>query len=146
MGFCTTREAEAFLEDAPVFEELLMRSGIKLLKYYLDITKTEQRQRLNERAKDPLTQWKVSPIDKTAMKHWKDYSRARNEMLARTHTLAVPWHIVNANDKERARLNVIRDMLNRLDYSGRSAKIRPPDPDIVFPYSNAALEAGRIAP
>ena len=146
MGFCTPREAEAFLEDAPVFEELLVRSGIKLLKYYLDITKAEQRQRLNERAKDPLTQWKVSPIDKTAMKHWKDYSRARNEMLARTHTLAVPWHIVNANDKERARLNVIRDMLSRLDYSGRSAKIRPPDPDIVFPYSNAALEAGRIAP
>ncbi len=146
MGFCTTREAEQFLEDAPVFEGLLVRSGIRLLKYYLDITKDEQRKRLKEREKDPLTQWKVSPIDETALKHWKDYSRARNEMLARTHTLIVPWHVVRADDKQRARLNVIRDLLSRLDYSGRSPKIRPPDPEIVFPYSDAALEAGLIAP
>ena len=146
MGFCTERQAEAFLEDVPVFEGLLVRSGITLLKYYLDITKDEQKRRLKERAKDPLTQWKVSPIDKTAMKHWKDYSRARNEMLARTHTLRVPWRVVRANDKLRARINVIRDMLSRLDYAERSPGIRLPDPAIIFPYSDAALEAGRIAP
>jgi polyphosphate kinase 2 len=146
MGFCTPREAESFLEDAPVFETLLVRSGITLLKYYLDIAKDEQKRRLKQRTKDPLTQWKTSPIDKVAIKHWKDYSRARNEMLARTHTLSVPWHIVNANDKLRARLNVVRDILGRLDYAGRSASIRSPDPEIVFPYSDAALEAGLIAP
>jgi hypothetical protein len=67
-------------------------------------------------------------------------------MLARTHTLTVPWHVVRANDKLRARINVIRDMLSRLDYAGRSAQIRPTDPAVVFPYSDAALEAGLIAP
>jgi polyphosphate kinase len=146
MGFCTTREAEAFLEDAPVFERLLVRSGITLLKYYLDISRDEQRRRIKQRTKDPLTQWKSSPIDRVALKHWKDYSRARNEMLARTHAMTVPWHIVRANDKPRARINVIRDMLSRIDYAGRSAKLRAPDPEIVFPYSDAALEAGLIAP
>jgi polyphosphate kinase len=146
MGFCTPHEAESFLEDAPVFEGMLARSGIKLLKYYLDISKDEQRRRLKQRTKDPLTQWKVSPIDKSALKHWKDYSRARNEMLARTHTLALPWHVVRANDKYRARINVIRDMLTQIDYAGRSAHLRPPDPAVVFPYSEAALEAGLIAP
>jgi polyphosphate kinase len=146
MGFCTPREAESFLEDAPEFEGLLVRAGIKVLKYYLDISKDEQRRRLKERTKDPLTQWKTSPIDQQAVKHWKDYSRARNEMLARTHTLAVPWRVVRANDKHRARLNVVRDMLSRLDYAGRGRNILPPDPAIVFPFSDAALEKGLIAP
>jgi len=146
MGFCTPHEAESFIEDAPVFEGLLVRSGIKLLKYYLDISKAEQRRRLKDRTRDPLTQWKTSPIDQQALKHWKDYSLARNEMLARTHSLVVPWRVVRADDKHRARLNVVRDLLSRLDYAGRTRKLVPPDPDIVFPYSDAALEAGLIAP
>jgi polyphosphate kinase 2 len=142
MGFCSAEDVERFLEDAPLFEGLLVRSGIKLLKYYLDISKAEQKGRLKARERDPLTQWKTSPIDEKALRHWKDYSRARDEMLARTHTAATPWHVVRADDKRRARLNVIRDMLSRLDYAGKKTHAVLPDPEIVFPYSGAAHEAG----
>lgn len=146
MGFCTAAEAEAFLDDVPVFEELLARSGIKLLKYYLDISRDEQQRRLKERAHDPLTQWKISSIDKQALKHWNDYSVARNEMLARTHTVTAPWHVVHADDKHRARLNVIRNMLGRLDYGGKSGHVGPADPEVVFPFGAEALSSGLIAP
>jgi polyphosphate kinase 2 (PPK2 family) len=146
MGFCTKAESKAFLEDAPLFEELLTRSGIKLLKYYLDITKGEQKKRLKERARDPLTQWKTSPIDMQAQTYWKAYSRARDEMLARTHSAIAPWHIVRADDKHEARLNVIRDLLTRLDYKGKRPRAVLPDPDVVFPYSEAAREHELIAP
>lgn len=146
MGFCTKEEVEAFMEDAPLFEELIVRAGIKLLKYYLDISKEEQKRRLKERERSPLTQWKSSPIDAQAQKHWKDYSRARNETLARTHTAIAPWTIVRADDKHRARLNAIRDMLSRLDYENKKVNLIVPDPEIVFLYSEAALKAGHIAP
>ncbi len=146
MGFCSEGQAESFLEDVPLFEELLTRSGIKLLKYYLDITEAEQKRRLKARRHDPLTQWKVSPIDEKAQKRWEAYSRARDEMLARSHTAAAPWHVVRADDKRRARLNVIRDMLSRLDYADKRRRAILPDPEIVFPYSEAARKAGLIAP
>ncbi len=146
MRFCSKAEVEAFLEDVPLFEELLVRAGIKLLKYYLDITKEEQKRRLKARAHDPLTQWKTSEIDLQALSRWKDYSRARDEMLARSHTAAGPWHMVRADDKRRARLNVIRDMLSRLDYADKKDHAVLPDPEIVFPYSQPALSAGLIAP
>jgi polyphosphate kinase len=147
MGFCTKAETEAFLEDAPIFENLLLHAGIKLLKYYLDISKDEQKKRLKERTLDPLTQWKISPIDMAAQKEWDDYSEARNIMLARTSTETAPWHIVHADDKHDARLNVIRDMLCQLDYKGKPDPISDrPDPEIVFPYTPEALKDGRIAP
>ena len=78
---------------------MLVRSGIKLLKYYLDISKREQKKRLNERITDPLTQWKVSALDDQAIKKWKPYSLARNEMLVRTHNAMAPWTVVRADDK-----------------------------------------------
>ncbi len=146
MAFCTAAEVTAFMADAPRFEELLVRAGIRLLKYYLDISKAEQRRRLKHRRHDPLTQWKLSPIDEQAQKRWQDYSRARDEMLARTHTAAAPWHVVRADDKHRARLNVIRDMLSRLDYPGKTKGLVISDPAIVFPYSAAARKAGLLAP
>ena len=146
MGFCTAAEVQAFMADAPLFEELLVRAGIRLFKYYLDISKAEQSRRLKHRRHDPLTQWKLSPIDEQAQERWPDYSRARDEMLARTHTAAAPWHVVRADDKHRARLNVIRDMLSRLDYPGKTKGLVVPDPEIVFPYSEAARKAGLIAP
>jgi polyphosphate kinase 2 len=146
MGFCTKAEVAAFMEDAPMFEALLARSGIRLLKYYLDISKAEQRQRMKDRARDPLTQWKISPIDQKALKHWKDYSTARDAMLARTHSIAAPWHVVRADDKRRARLNVIRDMLSRLHYADKKPGAILPDPEIVFPYSEAAFKGGLLAP
>ena len=86
---------------------------MKLLKYYLDISKSEQKKRLEDRNSNPLKQWKVSPIDDRAIKRWKAYSAARNEMLARTHNPTAPWTLVRANDKRLARLNIIKDLLGR---------------------------------
>jgi polyphosphate kinase 2 (PPK2 family) len=114
-----------------------------LAKYYLDITRAEQRRRLKERREDPLTQWKISPVDEAALAHWKDYSRARDEMLAQTDTAHAPWTLVHADDKQRARLNLIRDLLSRVPYRGARRKLARPDPEVVERCSPAAL--GRLA-
>ena len=145
MGFCTEAQYEEFMETVPVFEQMLVRSGLRLFKYYLDIDKAEQKQRLKARLTDPLKQWKMSPIDAAAQKHWKDYSAARDAMFARTHTLAAPWTIVRANDKKRARLNLIMDLLSRLDYRDKNEALLCPDPDGVFSYTQDAVMQGRIA-
>ena len=145
MGFCTDKEYEEFMETVGSFELMLVRSGVKLLKYYLDITKSEQRRRLKERARDPLAQWKASPIDAKALKRWKDYSRARDEMLRRTHSAFAPWRIVRADDKKSARINVMRDVLNRLHYKGKDEKLISPDTGVVFEFDEACLGGGRLA-
>jgi polyphosphate kinase 2 len=146
MGFCTDAEYETFMKMVPNFEVMLVDSGIQFFKFYLDITRDEQKKRLKERRQDPLKQWKISPIDEVALKHWDDYSKARNEMFARTHTQAAPWTVVCANDKQAARLNVIRSLLSSLDYKGKDEKLLLPDPAIVFTYQDAALRNGLIAP
>ncbi len=145
MGFCTEAEHEEFMGSVSNFENMLVRSGVKLLKYYLDISKTEQKKRLEDRRSDPLKQWKVSPIDDQAIKHWKAYSRARNEMLARTHSPIVPWTLVRANDKHLARVNIIKDLLGRLHYNDKDKRLIRPDPKIVFPYDVSNLENGQLA-
>jgi polyphosphate kinase 2 len=145
MGFCTEAECEEFLATVPSFEEMLIGAGTTLFKYYLDIDRREQKKRLADRRKDPLKQWKLSPVDNSALKHWKDYSRARDIMFARTHTLHAPWHIVCANDKRLARLNIMRDLLNRIDYEGKKQKLTIPDAGIVFPFDPAQLKNKRIA-
>ncbi|HTZ76876.1 MAG TPA: polyphosphate kinase 2 [Stellaceae bacterium] len=146
MGFCTGSQTRAFLETVPGFEEMLARSGIRLFKYYLDISKAEQKRRLKDRQRDPLKQWKLSPIDVKAPKLWHQYSKARNEMLAKTHSAETPWIIVRADDKHHARLNVIRDLLWRLEYPERPKRLDLPDPRIVFAYDRTELENGLIAP
>jgi polyphosphate kinase 2 len=146
MGFCTKMAYEDFLTAVPIFEDMLIRDGIHLFKYYLDIDKAEQKSRLDARRKDPLKQWKISPIDEAALKHWKDYSRARDTMLTRTSTPASPWLVVQANDKRVARLNLIRDLLSRVDYRNKGkAKALQPDRNIVFPFEATALTDGRLA-
>ncbi|EIF32177.1 polyphosphate kinase 2, PA0141 family [Burkholderia sp. Ch1-1] len=145
MGFCTPEEHEAFMQAVPRFEALLVDSGIRLLKYYLDITRSEQSKRLKARKHDPLKQWKVSPIDEVAVKHWKDYSKARDAMLLRTHTAVAPWRIVHADDKHLARLNLIRDMLSRLDYCDKDEKLAQPDPAVIFEFEPARIAEGRLA-
>lgn len=145
MGFCTPEEHEAFMRAVPRFEALLVDSGIRLLKYYLDITRSEQSKRLKARKHDPLKQWKVSPIDEVAVKHWKDYSKARDAMLLRTHTAVAPWRIVHADDKKLARLNLIRDMLSRLDYCDKDEKLAQPDPAVIFEFEPARIAEGRLA-
>ncbi|MEY4641805.1 MAG: hypothetical protein RLZZ227_1799 [Pseudomonadota bacterium] len=134
MGFCSDAEYETFMRTVNDFELLLLNSGIILLKYYLDITRDEQRRRLAERRKSPLTQWKISPIDASAMEHWHDYTVAKEAMLQRTHTAASPWIIVEADDKHATRLNVIRDILQRLDWPKRARRLVAPDPDLVYAF------------
>jgi polyphosphate kinase len=145
MSFCSDQEYHEFLETVPDFEHMLVRSGIKLLKFYLDISCDEQKKRLKDRQQNPLKQWKVSPIDKAAQKHWDDYSLARNTMFARTHRLSAPWTIVRADDKQFARINVIKDILFRLDYKDKDEALILPDASIVFNYEESYLQNGMIA-
>jgi polyphosphate kinase 2 (PPK2 family) len=146
MGFCTKREYEEFMTMVPEFEGMLIRSDITLVKYYLDISKREQKKRLKHRATDPLTQWKVSPIDAQAPRKWEAYSKARNAMFARTQSAISPWIVVRADDKRQARLNLIRDLLARLTYPKADKTLLTPNPNIVFAYDDAYLHNGMIAP
>jgi polyphosphate kinase 2 len=140
MGFCTDAEYFGFLANVVPFEAMLQGAGLIILKYYLDITRAEQKERLDERRKDPLKQWKLSPIDAQAVKRWDDYTLARDHMLEATATTATPWYVVDANRKKLARLNVIRHILSRLDYEGKDKRLACHDPDIVFPYGAETVE------
>ena len=146
MGFCTEAQYQEFMGSVAEFEHMLVRSGIKLIKYYLDISKPEQKKRLNERKSDPLTQWKVSTLDDLALKKWEQYSLARNEMLARSHNPVTPWIIVRADNKQSARLNIIKDLLSRLHYENKDERLVLPDPQIVLSYDAGYLENGVLAP
>jgi polyphosphate kinase len=146
MGFCSEEEYEEFMETVLVFESMLVRSGVKLLKYYLDISREEQQRRLDDRRKSPLKQWKVSPIDAVALEHWDEYSLARNAMLARTHNAVTPWTIVRGDDKRAARINLIKDLLMRLSYEDKDEAAVLVDPDVVFRYEEKYLQNGMIAP
>ncbi|MBO9463233.1 MULTISPECIES: polyphosphate kinase 2 [Stappiaceae] len=146
MKFCTEAEYEEFMETVLDFEHMLVRSGIKLLKYYLDISRDEQKRRLEDRRTNPLKQWKISPIDAKAVKLWDDYSSARNEMLSRTHNAITPWTIVHGDNKRRARLNLIRDLLLRLHYCDKDSNVLRSDPEIVFPYHEDYVRNGMIIP
>jgi polyphosphate kinase 2 len=145
MGFCTEAEYEEFMQTVLGFEHMLVQSGIKLLKYYLDITKGEQRKRLEDRRKDPLKQWKISPIDAQAAKHWADYSLARNEMFARTHNPVTPWTVVRADDKRTARVSLIKDLLSRLHYDDKDDAVLRTNPEITFQYQEPYVQNGMIA-
>ena len=134
MGFCSTREYEDFLGAVLPFEHMLIGSGIQIMKYYLDISKNEQKTRLRDRKTDPLKQWKTSPIDAVAVKHWKHYTDARDRMLETTSSPESPWIVVRADDKRAARLNVIRDLISRLACPETDKHLASPDRNIVFPY------------
>lgn len=145
MKFCSKEEYTMFLKTAPIFEELLGHCGITLVKYYLDISKETEKKRLKQRREDPLSQWKSSPIDAEAVKRWEAYSEARNEMLARTHTMVAPWTIVRADDKPSARINLIRDLLTRSEFEGKERQADLPDPEVVFTFHEAAFSNGMLA-
>jgi polyphosphate kinase 2 len=146
MGFSTPQQQEEFLRNAPDFERLLEESGIKIVKYWLDISKEEQAERLEKREEDPLRRFKTSPLDREAQKRWKAYSKARDEMLLRTHSAVAPWTCVRADHKKAARLNVIRHLLHAIDCPGVSSKLEKADPKVVFDFEQAALSDGRLAP
>lgn len=140
MSFCTDAEYDYFLANVVAFETMLQSAGMIMIKYYLDITRDEQKQRLAERRRDPLKQWKISPIDAEAMKRWNAYTTARDHMLAVTSTAATPWYIVDANHKKSARLNVISHVLSQINYPNKARELINVDPEIVFAYQPVMAE------
>lgn len=145
MGFCTDEEHEDFLRDVPAFERMLQEANIRVVKFWLDITKDEQDRRLDERREDPVKALKVSPLDAVAQKKWGDYSEARDEMLTRTHSGFCPWICVRADNKQPARLNIIRHLIHTLAPHKIHGGFELPDPEILFPFSEEALKDGRLA-
>lgn len=116
MGFCTEEEYRDFLRACPVFEKMLIRSGIILIKYWFSVNDEEQERRFQERMTNPTKRWKLSLMDIQSRKHWVDYSKAKDEMFAHTDTKKSPWYVVNADDKKRARLNCISHLLRQIPY------------------------------
>ena len=133
MGFCTHKEYKSFFTEVESFEQGLVDAGFIILKYYLDISKKEQEKRLKARETDPLKQWKISPIDKEAVKRWKDYSEARNEMLLKTNFEHAPWFIVNANDKDKTHIALITHLLHRMKYAKKDEKLLSKNYGLVDP-------------
>jgi len=127
MGFATAAQVEEFFRDVPEFERMLVRSGIILLKYWFSITDEEQQLRFLMRIHDPMKQWKLSPMDLESRVRWEDYTKAKEDMFARTNITEAPWFIVEGNDKKRARLNCIDHLLRQIPYQSVS------HPEITLP-------------
>ncbi|EPR19495.1 UDP-galactose-lipid carrier transferase, partial [Agrobacterium radiobacter DSM 30147] len=122
MGFCTPEEHKRFLKETPRLEKMLAHEDINLFKFWLDIGRETQIERFHDRRHSPLKCWKLSDMDIAALTKWDDYTQKRDEMLEKTHTDAAPWTVVRANDKRRARVNLIRHILLALDYEGKDKK------------------------
>ena len=132
MGFCTPNDYLEFMRQTPELERMLVRSGVRLFKYWFSVTAEEQRRRFMERGKDPLKQWKLSPIDKASLDKWDDYTEAKEAMFFYTDTADAPWTIVKSDDKKRARLNCMQHFLSSLPYTKKDRHVvRGPDPLIV---------------
>jgi polyphosphate kinase 2 len=149
MGFCTEEEYQEFLHSCPEFERMLIRSGIILVKYWFSVSDVEQERRFQARIQDPTKRWKLSPMDLESRAHWIEYSKAKDEMFAHTDTKQSPWYVVNADDKQCARLNCIRHLLSLIPYKDltpapiklpprrdRGAYVRPPITDQTFVPEN----------
>jgi polyphosphate kinase 2 len=140
MGFCNEKEYKSFFKEVELFEEMLVDAGFTILKYYLDISRDEQEARLKDRRDDPLKQWKISPIDREALRYWKDYSKARDEMLARTNFKMTPWFVVNADNKREARIAFISHLLYQLKYHSKDEKLVSEDYGLVYPVTEKAIK------
>jgi len=146
MGFCTPQEHVVFMREAPLFEKMLIDSGVILIKFWLHVSAEEQEERFQDRADDPRKRWKLSPIDIKARNLWIDFTRARDKMFEKTSTKDAPWLVVDGNDKEKARLNIIRAILDRVPYEFNEEAFGPvalpPRPSIDdSDYDEPALEA-----
>ena len=146
MGFCTDSQYKQFMGSVNEFEALLVDSGIQIIKYYLDIDKKEQAERLESRKTDPLKQWKISPIDQQAQHKWDAYSAARDLMLLQTSSVKAPWTVINANSKKHTHLNLIRDLLSKVNYQDKDEKILTVDPEIVMPCPPLGSKPPKLAP
>jgi polyphosphate kinase 2 len=116
MGFCTDEEHKEFLRSCPEFERMLVRSGIKLIKYYFSVSDEEQEKRFQARIHDRTKRWKLSPMDLKSRSHWVEYSKAKDEMFAYTDIKQAPWYVVNADNKKKARLNCMNHLLSLIPY------------------------------
>jgi polyphosphate kinase 2 len=132
MGFCSPNEYLEFMRQTPQLEQMFVRSGIHLFKYWFSVTRTEQQRRFDARKTDPLKQWKLSPIDIASLEKWDDYTEAKEAMFFYTDTADAPWTIIKSDDKKRARLNCMQHFLSSLDYDGKDHRVvGHPDPLIV---------------
>ena len=133
MGFCTDEQHKRFLKDVPLFEEMLVKDGIELFKFYLSVSKKEQKRRFDSRKTDPLKQYKLSSVDNLAQEYWDQYSIAKFQMLNETNRTLTPWTIIRSDDKKPARLNCMKHILSNLDYDEKiSSEKLQPDPNIVI--------------
>jgi len=135
MHFCSNIQVKAFYPEVKLFEEMLHNANIILLKYYLDVSKEEQLNRLNDRKVNPLKQWKISPIDAEAQKRWKAYSAARNEMLLKTNFAFTPWYVADADDKNDLHIALISHILSRVKYKDKDRKALHHHEDLIFPVT-----------
>ncbi|WP_419771446.1 MAG: polyphosphate kinase 2 [Candidatus Marinarcus sp.] len=122
MGFCTPRENEEFLKDVPEFENMIVKSGIILIKFYFSVSKKEQKKRFEKRKVDPLKQYKLTPVDQKSQKLWDEYSKAKYNMLKASHTNLAPWTIIRSDDKKKARINSIKHILRQIEYEHKISK------------------------
>jgi len=132
MGFCTDEQNKRFLKDVPLLEELIVKDGIKLFKFYFSVSKEVQKERFDSRREDPLKQYKLSPVDNLAQKYWDHYSLRKFQMLQETNRTMAPWTIIRSDNKKIARINCIKFVLSQFEYEGKlPAKELVPDPKIV---------------
>lgn len=141
MGFCTQEEYREFIMQVSNLENMLISSGLIMFKYFLNVARDEQKRRIERRKTDPLRMWKLSPIDNKSLNLWDDYTEVFQKMFSRTHTAEAPWILVNSTDKKRARINIARDLLSKVDYDGKDqTKVcLLADPTIVTLYSQASF-------
>ncbi len=145
MGFCSATDYLEFMRQAPEVERMLVRSGLRLFKYWFSVTREEQARRFMARETDPLKQWKLSPIDKASLDKWDDYTEAKEAMFFYTDTADAPWIIVKSDDKRRARIEAMRHFLHRLPYDGKDETVvHEPDPLIVGSTAHVIRSSNHI--
>jgi len=133
MGFCTPQEHKEFLSEVADFEQMVINSGIVLMKFYFSVSKSEQKRRFDSRKDDPLKQYKLSPVDEKSQSMWDKYTIAKYSMLIASNSDHAPWTIVRSDNKKRARINCIKHMLSHMEYPNKSSKKKlKPDPEIVL--------------
>ena len=144
MGFCSKEQYKSFLELCPIVEQFITNAGIQLIKFWLEVSDEEQERRFKARIKDPMRQWKLSPMDLPSRTEWYAYSRARDTMLKHTDTRHAPWHILRSNDKKRARLNCIAHLLELVPYKKvKREKVKLPKRSMKHAYDDQATLEGR---
>ena len=140
MGFCTPKEYDRFLQQTPIFEQMLIDDGIMLRKYWFSVSDSEQLRRFRSRHSDPVRRWKLSPMDVESINRWEDYSRAKDEMMLYTDTPTSPWFVVESDIKKHARLNVIAHLLSSIPYT------EVPAPDVKLPKQLTASSGYKRPP